>query len=162
MEPIEGSETSAFKPQTPGKYPKENIIHKEHGESSKSRHIIPLYKKSSKGNVRPRTSHEGPEGRAEVKLYSFFNFGARWGEWSTPRPGRFDPGERYGIRRMGGWVGSRAGLDGWGKSRPPPGFDPQAVQPVASRYTDCAIAVHIQGPPKKMYTYFNERKLYVV
>jgi hypothetical protein len=38
MEPIEGSETSAFKPQTPGKYPKENIIHKEHGESLKSRH----------------------------------------------------------------------------------------------------------------------------
>ena len=26
-EPIEGSETSAFKPQTPGKYPKENILH---------------------------------------------------------------------------------------------------------------------------------------
>jgi len=29
MEPIEGSETSAFKPQTPGKYPKENILYKE-------------------------------------------------------------------------------------------------------------------------------------
>jgi len=28
MEPIEGSETSAFKTQTPGKYPKENILHK--------------------------------------------------------------------------------------------------------------------------------------
>jgi len=27
MEPIEGSETSAFKRQTPGKYPKENILH---------------------------------------------------------------------------------------------------------------------------------------
>jgi len=26
MEPIEGSETSAFKPQTPEKYPKENIL----------------------------------------------------------------------------------------------------------------------------------------
>ena len=26
MEPIEGSETSASKPQTPGKYPKENIL----------------------------------------------------------------------------------------------------------------------------------------
>jgi len=35
MEPIEGSETSAFKPQTPGNYPKENILHKEHGESLK-------------------------------------------------------------------------------------------------------------------------------
>ena len=37
MEPIEGSETSDFKPQTPGKYPKENILHKEQGESLKSR-----------------------------------------------------------------------------------------------------------------------------
>ena len=40
MEPIEGSETSAFKPQTPGKNPKENILHKEHSESLKSRQII--------------------------------------------------------------------------------------------------------------------------
>jgi len=40
MEPIEGSETSAFKPQMPGKYPKENILHKEHGESLKSRQLI--------------------------------------------------------------------------------------------------------------------------
>jgi len=35
-------------------------------------------------------------------------------------------------------VGPRAGLDRRGKSRPPPGFDPQTVQPVASRYTDYA------------------------
>ena len=44
MEPIEGSETSAFKPQTPGKYPKENILHKEHGESLKSRHILNVFR----------------------------------------------------------------------------------------------------------------------
>jgi hypothetical protein len=31
------------------------------------------------------------------------------------------------------WVGPRAGLDGCGKSRPPPAFDPRTVQPVASR-----------------------------
>jgi len=37
MEPTEGSETSAFKTQMPGKYPKENILHKEHGKSLKSR-----------------------------------------------------------------------------------------------------------------------------
>ena len=40
MEPIEGSETSAFKPQTPGKYPKENRLHKEHGKSLKSRQPV--------------------------------------------------------------------------------------------------------------------------
>jgi hypothetical protein len=29
-------------------------------------------------------------------------------------------------------------MDSCGKSRPPPGFDPRTVQPVASRYTDRA------------------------
>ena len=33
-------------------------------------------------------------------------------------------------------MGPRAGVDRCGKSRPPPGFDPRTVQPVASRYTD--------------------------
>jgi hypothetical protein len=37
-------------------------------------------------------------------------------------------------------VGLRAGLEGCGKSRLPPGFDPWTVQPVASRYTDCALS----------------------
>ena len=38
IEPIEGSETSTFRTQAPGIYPKENILYKEHGESLKSRH----------------------------------------------------------------------------------------------------------------------------
>ena len=36
-------------------------------------------------------------------------------------------------RRLGG---TTAGVDECGKSRPPPGYDPQTVQPVASRYID--------------------------
>jgi hypothetical protein len=36
MEQIECSETSAYKIQTPGNYPEENIQHTEHGESLKS------------------------------------------------------------------------------------------------------------------------------
>ena len=32
-------------------------------------------------------------------------------------------------------MGPRAGLNGYGKSRPPPGFDPQTIQPAASRYS---------------------------
>jgi hypothetical protein len=31
---------------------------------------------------------------------------------------------------IGGWVGPMAGLDGCGKPRPPPGFDPRTVQAV--------------------------------
>jgi len=40
MELIEGTETSAIRTQTLGNYPKENILHTEHGESLKSRHFI--------------------------------------------------------------------------------------------------------------------------
>ena len=37
MEDTECSETSAYKIQTPGNYPEENLKHSEHGESLKSR-----------------------------------------------------------------------------------------------------------------------------
>ena len=57
-----------------------------------------------------------------------------WVVNATPRP--LYPQERPGAHCIGGWVGPRAGLDGCGKSRPPPEFDPRTVQPVASRYTD--------------------------
>jgi hypothetical protein len=54
-------------------------------------------------------------------------------------PATLPTGEISGTHCIGGWVGPRADLDGCGKSRPPPGFDPRTVQPVASRYTDWAI-----------------------
>jgi hypothetical protein len=44
------------------------------------------------------------------------------------------------------WVGPRAGQDWLKRISPPPGFDPQTVQPVASRYTDCAIPAPYRGP----------------
>jgi len=51
-------------------------------------------------------------------------------------PAALLPRKRPGTHIIGDWVGPRAGLDGCGKSRPPPGFDPRVVQPVTSRYTD--------------------------
>ena len=48
------------------------------------------------------------------------------------------PRERPGTHCTGGWVGPTAGLDRCGETRPPPGFDPGTVQPVASHYTDYA------------------------
>jgi len=36
--------------------------------------------------------------------------------WSTPRPGRFTPGNRLGTHCIGGWLEPRAVLDGCGKS----------------------------------------------
>jgi hypothetical protein len=56
-------------------------------------------------------------------------------------PAALPPGKRPGTHCIGGWMGPRAGLDGCGKSRPPPGFDTRTVQPVASRYTNYAIPV---------------------
>ena len=53
-----------------------------------------------------------------------------WVVNATPRP--LYPRERTGTHCIGGRVGLRAGLDGCGKSRPPPGFDPRTVQPVAT------------------------------
>jgi hypothetical protein len=64
------------------------------------------------------------------------------GGWLTPRPGRFTPGGKKPVPIVqGGWVGHRAGLDGWGKPRPQLGFEPRTVRSVASRYTDWDIPV---------------------
>jgi hypothetical protein len=64
-----------------------------------------------------------------------------WVVSATPQP--LYQREKPGTRCIGGWVCPRAGLDGCGKSRPPPGFDPRSVQPVASRYAEYAIPAHI-------------------
>ena len=50
--------------------------------------------------------------------------------------------EKLGTHCAGGWVGPRADLQGCGKSRLPPGFDPRNIRPVASRRTDCLDVVH--------------------
>jgi hypothetical protein len=40
------------------------------------------------------------------------------GEWSASRLGRFNPGERApGIHFIGGWMGSKAGLDAMEKRK---------------------------------------------
>jgi hypothetical protein len=63
------------------------------------------------------------------------------GEWSVSRPDRFTPGERApSTHSTGGWVGPRAGLDNM-QNRiflTLLGLNPSVVQPIASRYTDCA------------------------
>jgi hypothetical protein len=67
------------------------------------------------------------------------------GEWSASLPGRLTPGERASDTHwIGSWVGPRADLYHVqkGKFLILPGLEvlPSVVQPVASRYTDCAIA----------------------
>ena len=48
-------------------------------------------------------------------------------------------------------MGPRAGLDRCGKSRPPLGFDPRTVQPVASRCTDYTTRYTDLERPRKIY-----------
>ena len=51
----------------------------------------------SKGKIHPRTGHDGPEG---VQRYSYtlsLTSVVDGDGWSTPRPGRFTPGERDPI-----------------------------------------------------------------
>ena len=63
------------------------------------------------------------------------------------------PGKRSGTHFRGGWVGPTDSLTGHGKSRPPPGFDPRTVQPVASRYTDWAISARTQPYIRYMFLF---------
>ena len=65
--------------------------------------------------------------RVDVQLYSFFDLDTRWALVVSASP-RKDP---VSIHFTGGLVVPRAGLDERGKSRPPPGFDPLTVKPVA-------------------------------
>jgi hypothetical protein len=57
-------------------------------------------------------------------------------------PGHFTPGKETRNPLYRGWVGPRACLD-LRKISPPPGLYLRTFQPVASRYTDCAIPASV-------------------
>jgi hypothetical protein len=65
-------------------------------------------------------------GGVDVQINVFLTSALVGGEWSVSRPGRFTPEERApGIHWIGGWVGSRAGLDDMEKRKflPLPGLE---------------------------------------
>ena len=98
-------------------------------------------KSKGKGKVHPRTGHEGPEGEKVCSSTLPSTSALDGGGWSMPRPSCFTPRKtQYPLcRRLGGPQGQSGRV--W-KISPPPGFDPQTVQPVTSRYTDCTIPAH--------------------
>jgi hypothetical protein len=54
--------------------------------------------------VHPRTGHKGPEEEQRYGSTLFF-LDARWGGWSTSRPGRFNPGkDPVPIVQEAGWA----------------------------------------------------------
>ena len=89
-----------------------------------------------KVKVHPRRGHEDPEG--QYSYSSTFSLTSALDGVGGQRnsSAALPPRKRLGTHCVGSWIGLRAGLDGCGKSRPPLGFDPPTVQPVASRYTD--------------------------
>jgi hypothetical protein len=84
-----------------------------------------------------RFESPGGEGGGKAILYTLLISVLEGGGWSSPRPGRFlPPGKnRYPLYRML-LDGPQGGSGRVRKISPLPGFDPQTVQPVASRYTD--------------------------
>jgi hypothetical protein len=53
------------------------------------------------------------------------------------------PQKRTGTHSTGDWMGRRVGVDSRKKTLPPPEFDTQTIQPVASHYTNYAIPATI-------------------
>ena len=103
-------------------------------------------------------------GRVEVWLYSIFDFGTRRrrGVSITPPPRTLPPGKtQYPLyRRLGGPQGRSGQVR---KVSPPPGFDPRTVQPVGSRYTDCAnrptpYHVHILNSYPSVFMFYRLRE----
>jgi hypothetical protein len=88
-----------------------------------------------KGKVHPRTGHEDPEGEerysSSLSLTSaLVGVGGQRHALAALPPGNI---RHPSYRRLGG-PQNRSGQVR--KISPPPGFDPQTVQPVASRSTD--------------------------
>jgi len=70
------------------------------------------------------------------------------GEWLTPSLGRFTP-EKDPVPIV--WEAGWAPRPVWtgAENFAPLGFDPRTVQPVASRYTDCAVPYSIDKTSAK-------------
>jgi hypothetical protein len=145
----------AVKPTTPNRRPRLNDLSYAPYTNEGRKHTIPdLHNRDvpygtaqdgiedaygkGKGEVHPRTGHEGPEREQRYSSSLSLTSALDADGWSSPRPGRFTPGKtRYPLYRRLGEPQRRYGRVR--KISPPPGFDPRTVQPVAGRYTDCAI-----------------------
>jgi hypothetical protein len=86
-------------------------------------------------------------GGVDEQIHIFLSSALVGGEWSASRLSRFTLGERTpGTHWIGGWVNPRAGLDNMERRKFltyrdwKSNSDPSFLQPVASRYDECAIA----------------------
>jgi hypothetical protein len=90
----------------------------------------------TKGKGLPRTGPEGPEGEYRYSSTLSLTLALDGVGGQRHAPAALPPGKRPGTHCIGGWVGPQGGSGRVWTISPPPGFDPQTVQPVASCYTD--------------------------
>ena len=102
--------------------------------------VVSFIKHAGKGKFHPTTGHEDPQ--AEYRYSSTLSLTSALDGVGGQRhaSAALTPGKtRYPSYRT---LGGPQGLSGRvRKISPPPGYDPRTVQPVTSRYTDCAIPV---------------------
>jgi hypothetical protein len=79
-----------------------------------------------KAKGHPRTVHEVPEGEGRYSSTLSLTWALDGVGGQCHAPADLPP-EKTGTHCIRGWVGPRAGLDGCGKSRLLPGFDPRTV-----------------------------------
>ena len=92
-----------------------------------------LCRVKGKGNVHPRTVHEGPEEEQKYSSTLSLTSALDGGGCQRYAPAALLPGKtQYPLyRRLGGTLGRCGRVR---KTSPRPGFDPRTVQPVASSY----------------------------
>jgi hypothetical protein len=84
------------------------------------------------------------KGSRDIALH-FFKFRAWW-KWVVKAA--IPPGKRLSTHFTEGSVGSRSGVEWCGmvwNTSTSPRIHPRTAQPVANRYTDCAILVHLHS-----------------
>ena len=89
-----------------------------------------------------RTGHEGPEKEFMCSSTLSLTLIARWGCGHHHASAAVPVGKKtqYPLHKR---LGVPQGWSGWlQKILPPPGFDPQTVQPVANCYTNYTIPAH--------------------
>jgi hypothetical protein len=83
-------------------------------------------------------------GGVDILIQVYFTSAVVGSEWSVSCPGHFTPTEINRVTHLiGGWVGPEISLDYMKRRKSYPyrvsNSDPSVVQPVASRYNNCAI-----------------------
>jgi hypothetical protein len=95
-----------------------------------------LDKAKVKGKLYTLKCHEGPDEKKSYNSTLTLTSAIGGDGWSTPRPGRFTPGEesRYPFVQEAGWAAGPENL-----APPSLGSDLRIAQLLASRYADCAV-----------------------